>query len=324
MSTIAKQDRVETKSLGYRCMTSLIVFVGNGKKTATLYTEDMPSRTKEAKMSDQNAPGLDFSQRMGITAATPKIQLDTMSTALRNSLWNVVTLEVLQNYRKPRDSSNSYVKGSNLHQYINTLYADFFKARVDTIPTYWYEFTPILSKAFFDLSWDRVYAFMEFTVANTGTAYSENIVQASNRVLERENSGYRFVAGKVTPITSSEEITEVEEAIKRGNSYAGVNTHLRTALVLMSDRENPDYRNSIKESISAVESLAKQLTGNASTLAPALNELEKHHSLHPALKKAFSSLYGWTSDANLTQADARFMLITCSAFINFVIDSTKD
>lgn len=286
-------------------------------------------------MSDPKAPELDFSQRMGITAATPKIQLDTMSTDLRNSLWNVLTLELLQNYRKPRDSSSSYVKGSNLHQYIYALYADFFKARVDTIPTYWYEFSPVLSKAFFALSWDRVYAFMEFTVANTVTAYSENIAQASNRVLTRENSGYRFVAGKVTPITSSEEMTEVEEAIKRGNNYAGVNTHLKTALVLMSDRENPDYRNSIKESISAVESLAKQLTGNATTLAPALNELEKHHNLHPALKKAFSSLYGWTSDdngirhclmdvQNLTQADARFMLITCSAFINFVIDSTKD
>ena len=321
--------------LGRHCTRSLIKNEGNGKRIATLYTVGMPSRTKEAKMSDSKAPELDFSQRMGITAATPKIQLDTMSTDLRNSLWNVLTLELIQYYRRPRDSSSPHVKGSNFHEYVNTLYADFFKARVDTIPTYWYDFVPRLSKSFYELRWDRVYAFMEFTVANTVTSYSANIVQASNRVLERENSGYRFVAGKVTPITSNEEIKEVEDAIKRGNSYAGVNTHLKTALVLMSDRENPDYRNSIKESISAVESLAKQLTGNASTLAPALNELEKHHNLHPALKKAFSALYGWTSDAdgirhclmdveNLTQADARFMLITCSAFINFVIDSTKD
>jgi len=153
--------------------------------------------------------------------------------------------------------------------------------------------------------------------------------------MRRENSAYRFVSGKVTPITSAEEIKEIETAVERGTTYAGVKTHLQTALVMLSDKSNPDYRNSIKESISAVESLAKQLTGNTTTLAPALSELEKHHKLHPALKSAFSSLYGWTSNGdgirhalmdipNLTQADARFMLICCSAFINFTTDSMKD
>ncbi|SEE54509.1 AbiJ-NTD4 domain-containing protein [Pseudomonas coleopterorum] len=286
-------------------------------------------------MSDPKAPELDFSQRMGIIPATPRMQLDEITSELRNSLWNVLTIELFDHYQRPYDSSFQYVKGCNFHEYVNKLYADFFKTRVDNIPPYWYELVPEISQRFYELRWDRVYAFMEFTVGNTDPIYSEDIARECNRVLQRENSGYRFVAGKVTPITSSEEIHEIEDAIKRGNGYAGVNTHLQTALVLMSDRENPDYRNSIKESISAVESLAKQLTGNATTLAPALNELEKHHNLHPALKKAFSSLYGWTSDAdgirhclmdvqNLTQADARFMLITCSAFINFVIDSTKN
>ena len=59
----------------------------------------------------------------------------------------------------------------------------------------------------------------------------------------------------------------------------------------------------------------------------------KKGTLHPALEKSFSSMYGYTSDAdgirhalmdddNLTNADARFMLISCSAFINYVIAST--
>jgi hypothetical protein len=30
----------------------------------------------------------------------------------------------------------------------------------------------------------------------------------------------------------------------------------------MTDREQPDYRNSIKESISAIESLCRKITGN--------------------------------------------------------------
>lgn len=52
-----------------------------------------------------------------------------------------------------------------------------------------------------------------------------------------------------------------------------VKTHLRRALELLSDRENPDYRNSIKEPISAVESLSKVIAekSNAS-LSKALEE----------------------------------------------------
>ena len=102
---------------------------------------------------------------------------------------------------------------------------------------------------------------------------------------------------------------------------------------MLSEKEKPDYRNSIKESISAVESLCKKISENdKATLGAALTTLEKRGILHPALKSAFSSLYGYTNDANgirhsllqesnLTSADARFMLISCSAFINYVIAS---
>lgn len=286
-------------------------------------------------MSNEELPELDFSQRMGITPEIPPIQIKSMNSALRNSLWNVLSLEFFNYYSKPRGTNSSNVKGSNFQKYAEKLYADFYKIRVEVIPIYWHEFKKVLSNKYNTLDWDRVYAFVEFTAKNSGESYSNDIMRECNKVMARENSAYRFVAGKITPITSPEEIAEVERAIKGGNVYTGVTTHLRTALILLSDQSNPDPRNSIKESISAVESLAKQITGNSTTLGPALSELEKHHKLHPALKSAFSSLYGWTSNAdgirhslmdvqNLTQTDARFMLITCSAFINFVIDSMRD
>jgi len=40
-----------------------------------------------------------------------------------------------------------------------------------------------------------------------------------------------------------------------------VGTHLLTALDLLADRQAPDYRNSIKESISTVEAIANRLAG---------------------------------------------------------------
>ncbi len=62
--------------------------------------------------------------------------------------------------------------------------------------------------------------------------------------------------------------------------------------------------------------------------------IEKKVELHPALKKAFDSLYGYTSDAdgirhalldepNLDSEDAKFMLVSCSAFINYLISKSS-
>ena len=67
------------------------------------------------------------------------------------------------------------------------------------------------------------------------------------------------------------------------------------------------------------------------TLGDALTIIEKSGkiSFHGAEKSGFSKLYGWTNDAdgirhgmmdskNLQQEDARFMLIACSAFVNYL------
>ena len=141
-------------------------------------------------------------------------------------------------------------------------------------------------------------------------------------------SAYRFVDGVITQITDEQEIAEIEQAIEASKSP--VSKHLRRSLELLSDRNAPDYRNSIKESISAVESLvAIVLKADKGTLGQLIKKLEDEIDLHPALKTAFNSLYGYTSDEGgirhaLIKAervdfnDAKFMLVVCSAFINFV------
>src|SRR5690606_9231623 len=119
--------------------------------------------------------------------------------------------------------------------------------------------------------------------------------------------------------------------ITNNDSFKSVKIHLETSLALLSNKQKPDYRNSIKESISAIESMCKIFIGDEkSTLGQTLNKLESEGHLHPALKKAFSSLYGYTSDDGgirhaLMESDrkidfyeAKFMLTTCSAFINFL------
>lgn len=99
-----------------------------------------------------------------------------------------------------------------------------------------------------------------------------------------------------------------------------------------------DYKNSIKESITAVETLCKIYVGDDSaTLDSALSKLSKVKNIHPAFKDSMIKLYGFSCDESgirhggytdvrdITFEDAEYILVTCSAFINYIISisSTK-
>lgn len=111
-----------------------------------------------------------------------------------------------------------------------------------------------------------------------------------------------------------------------------VREHLKAALALLSDKAAPDYRNSIKESVSAVEAACREMAGvPKATLGDALKKIS---GVHPAMSKGFSNLYGYTNDADgirhalleesdLTKDDALFMLVACSAFVGFLYGKGK-
>ena len=95
----------------------------------------------------------------------------------------------------------------------------------------------------------------------------------------------------------------------------------------------PDYENSIKESISAVEAICCIITDDdKATLGKALGKLEQAGiTIHGSLKSAMEKLYGYTSDENgirhagidfkgASSEDAKYMLVTCSAFVNYLME----
>jgi len=182
-------------------------------------------------------------------------------------------------------------------------------------------------------TWKDVYDFVEFLPNNfPPDPYHTNagFVAACNEVFRRELSGWRFSGTTLAKITSEEELSAIDEARELPPSIRVVGEHLNQAVRLLSDRKSPDYRNSVKEAISAVEGICSLLAGqDKADLNAALRVLEKRIKLHGALKNAFNSLYGYTSDANgirhalldeanLTFDEAKFMLVSCSAFINYL------
>ena len=140
-----------------------------------------------------------------------------------------------------------------------------------------------------------------------------------------------FVSGQIIAITDRQEIGEIEEACR--NPYEGCRSHLKKAIIILADRDNKDYKNCIKESICAVESICQVITKNdKATLGQALKSLKDSGlKIHPALEAAFSKLYGYTSDeggirhcegmfeSDVSFEEAKFMLVSCSAFVNYLI-----
>ena len=155
--------------------------------------------------------------------------------------------------------------------------------------------------------------------------------------MEKELSAYRFIGDSIGEITNEAEISAIEAVLADSSPFAGINGHLQNALEKFTDRKNPDYRNSIKESISAVESMARLITGDSkATLGKAIKRLkDKGLVLHPALEDAWSKLYGYTSDAGgirhamleestIRSSDAKYMLVSCSAFVSYLLELSRE
>lgn len=132
-------------------------------------------------------------------------------------------------------------------------------------------------------------------------------------------------------MSSEADIGEIEIASNQDDKFRPVSAHIAAALSLFASKPTADYRNSIKESISAVEAAARLIAQSpTATLGDAIKRIDAKHSLHGAFKDGILKIYGYTNDkggirhslnedANVDEADARFMLVFCSAFANYLI-----
>jgi hypothetical protein len=268
-----------------------------------------------------------FSEREGLHSKKQAIQTNEMDVELRNSLWNVLD-DMLWSRPNYLYVTNSYGRGRSvdIERFSRALWSDFFKQPADQRPTDGREILNVIRVYYFKAQWHEVYDFVEFVI----NFYSTNrpLVELMNRVLERELAGYRIIGHLIAPVTSQLEVEAVEQAL--GSPFQGSNKHIKQALAFLSSKPAPDYRNSIKESISAVESACKELAGDKkATLSSALRILSSQVHVHPALASAFEKLYGYTNEesgirhaifgeSKVSADDAKFFLIICSAFVNLV------
>ncbi len=221
--------------------------------------------------------------------------------------------------------------------WMNDVYAEIwsehFKDPLDDMPSRDHDIRQVLRQVFLGGPWNEVYDLVEFLINSGSHQNLASFVANVARILKEEHAGFRLINGQFVEITDETEIAAIKEGFRITNTerFHAAREHLTAALKLLSDRKNPDERNSIKESISAVEATVRILAGKPRvTLGDGIDLLQARAPIHGALTAALKSLYGFTSDAegirhalteapNIDAADAKFMLVVCSAFVVYLI-----
>lgn len=292
-----------------------------------------------------------FSRRYHLVEEPYKEQFEEVNGRLRTRIWNILEKHYWSHANSP--FFNNYGEVNPIYKLAAEIQANYWILPLDEMGNSWEDYLQNIRKNFFNCKWYKVYDFIEFLISTKFISINSNIRYVNQRIiynnygkiisfseelnqaLEVERSAYRLIGEYIVPVSTSVEVDAINQAITQ-DPYHNVRTHLKAAEKFLSDRTNPDYRNSIKESISAVEAICKIITRDThATLGPALKKLEDHNIiLHKAFKESMLKLYGYTSDeggirhcltdaSNIDFADAKYMLVSCSAFCNFLIDKSK-
>lgn len=253
-----------------------------------------------------------------------------MDDELYNGLWSAIEISVWSHWGEYRTHGFSCAPLA-LQQLLKNIWVSFLKRPLDELPKD--GGLKAVRDVYFSGEWNEAYDFIEFVLKH-GVSFRRGLMNECNSAMERENAGYRVLGEEVTPITNEAEMEAVAAAAL--TRFANVNIHITRAVELLSDRKDPDYRNSIKEAISAVECVCRVVSKDKkATLGQALKRIGEQQAIHPALEKAFSALYGYASDADgirhslinhneITFTEAKFMVVACSAFVNYLTGKVSE
>jgi hypothetical protein len=274
---------------------------------------------------------MSFAERMGFTSPRTVIQTDELDMDTRTELWNIVY------------AVRGITRRKDMRYDVDDSITTAFWA--------WYLKNPRDEQPRDDIVWGHIKSVILegewFEALNCIEKYGKYLQRFSNQytyevpdafnkllntTLEQYLVGYRLIGRELVPLGDDVSAAAVTDSLSVTAKFSGARHHLVRATELLSDRRNPDYPNSIKEAISAVESVVATVPGEG-TLGAGLKKLRAAGiELHPALESAWSKMYGWTSNAQgirhaaIDEADAdqslaKYMLVACSAFVSYVIDS---
>ncbi len=295
------------------------------------------------KKKNNFADGSTFSQRHDYAPLPKPMQHEELSDALRREIWNE-TRKLLLSLSSYNPMRHPYFT-KNEARFIERVLGKLWQKPEDEIDTHyetvWQYFKELILKNDFNVVLDLIEYIAndsEYGAAfdSNGAAFADHIRESFEKCaaayyLDMSRHPYQFI-----PCSNQAQGKATREAIETisAGGMEGAAEHLRQAAAHINAGQ---FAASVGNSIHAVESVARQIDPNdpkSKTLGPALNALEKAGLIkHPALKEAFSKLYGYTSDEqgirhalldkdspDVELDEAMFMFGACASFAAYLVN----
>ena len=271
---------------------------------------------------------LTFSQAHGYEGLPQPLDLEELSYEARVGIWNILYEHLLQTI-----GYEELHIGPPWTHILRHLHINHLVMPLDNLDMEIYKIAEVYKAMILDeMEFNELFDLLQEIMRHY--ACPESFIDRIAIVFQKCRLAYVLDASdpiSIIPAVTHEEGQSILASMcqLRFDGLTGAVAHLRQASQSLNQGE---WSDSIRESIHAVESVARQMDQKSSTsLGPALKSLERHGDLHPALKEAFSKLYGYTSDEegirhalldsgqSKPQLDeAVFMLGACAAFASYL------
>jgi hypothetical protein len=275
---------------------------------------------------------LSFEQAEAAAPLPSQLKLKEISQELRARLWNVIYTHLNRATDYPSMGGDPYFtppwEGIFRYMHVARDHAMADEFNNDAL-----NLTSKVKQIFEKGDHVAIFGWLQYVLRLNTCPYE--LADEIERVLRIGRAAYRVLdKNTVVPIGSDAELETLKMTFAdlAASEFHGARAHLRKAAQELTAGR---YADSIRESIHAVESVARTLAQDGK-LSTALAKLEQSAKIHRGMKAGFNSLYGYTSDeqgirhahlnepsASPDEADALFMIGACAAFVSYLINKAR-
>jgi hypothetical protein len=277
-------------------------------------------------LADEDRIRLSFEQAEGVEPLPSQLQLREVSSELRAVLWNTIRSSLVGSTTRTGHLENPWLTILR-EEYV------YRQHRMDDFHNWAKDRIAETRSVFERGDYLGIFGWLEFVLKHPACPYDLHERIEGN--LRYCRVAYRVVDERVIcPIASDTEHATIVKAFADLDAvqFNGARAHLSNAA---SNLTAGEFSDSVRESVHAVESVCRTLDPSAE-LSKALARLEQKILIHPAMKKGFTSLYGYAGDeggirhalleggqAKVDEADALFMIWACAAFVSYLLNNAR-
>ena len=256
-----------------------------------------------------------FSQAQGYEPLPQQLQLEELPTNARTGLWNAFYLTHSESYTR------YFGIDPNWNEVLASVHADLFHQGLDAFST---DFNRVMNSyrgVFAGAPFNKVFDLILHIARHEQCPEEYHARVASTLQQHRLAYVYDAKSRTIFPASTPEEGQAIVGAVNQlqESGLDGARQHLIDSATFLNQGH---WANSIKESISAVESVARGIAPGTRNLGSALNQLGHRGMLeHPSLRNGLEKLYEYTNEeggirharlnedaSNVGQDEAVFML----------------